>query len=283
VNASGVDDYMHRRTTYQGMIGFMDEVVGNITAVLSTKQMYNRTIIVYNSDNGGPSWTASHHLAANNWPLRGSKATDLEGGVRVGAFISGGFMQMHAQANVGRSLGGIIHIADWLSTLCALAGVSPFDDRAASAGLPPIDSINQWDYLSGKRQDSSRTTAQLSRSAYLKGSFKLLTGNVDFACWGSQIYPNASAGAAPKFGPFGSPCNSTLRCGDSGCLFNVVSDVEERTDLAAEPEHAATLKEMRAELAAANQEHFSPERGSFSELACEAAARAGGYWAPFVK
>ena len=38
---------------------------------------------------GGPSFTASHHLAANNFPLRGSKATDLEGGVRVGAFISG--------------------------------------------------------------------------------------------------------------------------------------------------------------------------------------------------
>jgi hypothetical protein len=39
---------------------------------------YNQTIIVYSSDNGGPSWTCSHHLAANNWPLRGSKATDLE-------------------------------------------------------------------------------------------------------------------------------------------------------------------------------------------------------------
>ena len=89
VNASGVGDYGHRRTTYQGMIGFMDEVIGNISESLRVKQMYSSTIIVYSSDNGGPSFTASHHLAANNYPLRGSKATDLEGGVRVGAFISG--------------------------------------------------------------------------------------------------------------------------------------------------------------------------------------------------
>ena len=250
VNASNVDDYNHRRTTYQGMISFMDEVIGNITAVLSTKMMWNDTIVVYSSDNGGPSWTCSHHLAANNWPMRGSKATDLEGGVRVGAFISGGFMQLHARVNVGRSLGGIIHIADWFGTLCALAGVSPFDDRAASAGLPQIDSINQWEYLSGKRQDSPRTTAQLSRSAYLKGRLKLLTGTIEFACWGGQIYPNASAGQAT--GPFDSPCNSTLRCGGNGCLFDVVSDIEERIDLAADPRYATTLNEMRAELASAN-------------------------------
>lgn len=283
VNASGVADYVHRRTTYQGMVSFMDEIVGNITAALHTKQMYDDTIIVYSSDNGGPSWTASHHLAASNWPLRGSKNTDLEGGVRVGAFISGGFMQTHAQANIGRSLSGIIHIADWYSTLCALAGVSPEDDRAALAGLPSVDSINMWPYLSGQRQDSPRASAQLSRTAYLEGRFKLLTGDVSFACWGSEVYPNASAGAGPKFGPYGSPCNNTLHCGAPGCLFDVVSDVEERIDLAGHPDHASTVEAMRAELVAANRRHFSPQRGSFSELACEAAARAGGYWAPFVE
>lgn len=30
----------------------MDEVVGNITAVLKAKRMYEQTIIVYSSDNG---------------------------------------------------------------------------------------------------------------------------------------------------------------------------------------------------------------------------------------
>ena len=122
-------------------------------------------------------------------------------------------MQTHARPTVGRSLGGIIHIADWYHTLCALAGVDPHDERAAAAGLPAVDSENQWGYLSGQRQESPRTRAHLSRQAYLSGRFKLLTGNVDFACWGGPTYPNASAAVSPKFGPFGSPCNSTrTRC-----------------------------------------------------------------------
>ena len=50
--------------------------------------------------------------------------------MRVGAFISGGFLRAHAKAGTaGSALSGIIHIADWYATLCALAGVDPFDAR----------------------------------------------------------------------------------------------------------------------------------------------------------
>ena len=61
--------------------------------------------------------------AANNFPYRGSKGNDLEGGIRVGALISGGFMQAHAPTMIGTRLQGIIHVADWFATLCSLAGV----------------------------------------------------------------------------------------------------------------------------------------------------------------
>ena len=37
-------------------------------------------LVIFSSDNGGP---ADH---ANNWPLRGSKGSDFEGGTRVCAF-----------------------------------------------------------------------------------------------------------------------------------------------------------------------------------------------------
>lgn len=40
-NASGVSDYTFRRTTYQGMIKFMDDVVSNLTLALKEKNMYN--------------------------------------------------------------------------------------------------------------------------------------------------------------------------------------------------------------------------------------------------
>ena len=43
------------------------------------------TLIVWSSDNGGDG-------AANNFPLRGAKFSNWEGGIRVGAFVSGGWL-----------------------------------------------------------------------------------------------------------------------------------------------------------------------------------------------
>lgn len=47
---------------------------------------------------------------ANNYPLRGGKHTNWEGGVRVVAFASGGFLPASRH---GLVLHGIMHNADW--------------------------------------------------------------------------------------------------------------------------------------------------------------------------
>lgn len=132
---SGVADYDHRRTTYQGMVNFMDEAIANVTKQLQQKLMWTNTLYILSSDNGGPSFAGSHHLAANNFPLRGSKATDLEGGIRVVGFVAGGLIAKVVPRMVGTQLDGIIHIADWYATLCTLAGVDPEDGTAAAAGV----------------------------------------------------------------------------------------------------------------------------------------------------
>lgn len=46
----------------------------------------------------------------------------------------------------------MIHIADWYSTFCYLAGVDPNDTEAEKYGLPPIDSLNVWDIISGNNK-----------------------------------------------------------------------------------------------------------------------------------
>jgi hypothetical protein len=63
----------------------------------------------------------------------------MEGGIRLNAFVSGGFLPSSV---LGTKSEGFCHIADWYATFCALAGVDATDARAAAAGLPPIDSLD---------------------------------------------------------------------------------------------------------------------------------------------
>ena len=68
----------------------LDEGIGNVTRALKAAQMYDNTIIIFYADNGGPLVTTGS--SGNNYPLKGGKTDDFEGGTRVAAFISGGFL-----------------------------------------------------------------------------------------------------------------------------------------------------------------------------------------------
>jgi hypothetical protein len=75
-----------------GMIRFMDEAVGNVTTAMKALGLWNNTLLVFSADNGGEQGSAG-----NNFPLRGGKYTDFEGGVRVAAFATGGLVRRSAR------------------------------------------------------------------------------------------------------------------------------------------------------------------------------------------
>ena len=72
--------------------------------------------------------------------------SNLEGGVRVASFMSGGFLPPKSR---GASSAALIATADWLGTFASLAGVDPTDSSAAAHGLPPIDSVDQAPIILG--------------------------------------------------------------------------------------------------------------------------------------
>ena len=108
------NDWLHKyefigdsvvRQKYHAMVGYMDEVVGNVTSQIRGKGMWDRTLIVQSSDNGGPIYKGA---GANNHPLKGGKVSDWEGGVRVNAWVAGGILPESAR---GTKVDGYMHIS----------------------------------------------------------------------------------------------------------------------------------------------------------------------------
>ncbi|KAK8750574.1 hypothetical protein OTU49_014911 [Cherax quadricarinatus] len=152
----------HRRVKL-GMVSALDEAVGRVVAALKSTHHYNNSIIVFTTDNGGPTVTSG-----NNWPLRGNKSTIWEGGTRGAAFVHSPLLP-----NPGTVSYQLMHVTDWYETLVGVAG-----GRA-----PQTDGMDQWATITGSAP-SPRThmiynidnTTSFVAGARI-GDYKLLVGD----------------------------------------------------------------------------------------------------------
>jgi arylsulfatase A-like enzyme len=72
-----------KRRTYAAMMSALDDNIGRVRQALQESGQAERTLIFFISDNGGPTMNGTTTNASSNAPLRGSKRTTLEGGIRV--------------------------------------------------------------------------------------------------------------------------------------------------------------------------------------------------------
>ncbi|KAL5014583.1 hypothetical protein ScPMuIL_008853 [Solemya velum] len=154
------------RRQYCGMVTAMDNAIGQVVDSLKREGLYNDTLIIFTSDNGG--LPQAH---GNNWPLRGGKATIWEGGTRAAAFVHGSGLQKS-----GYTYDGMMHAVDWNPTILSAAGGTPADE---------IDGVNQWPSLStGSESSRSEFIYNLDdkllpdgHAAIRMGDYKLIAGS----------------------------------------------------------------------------------------------------------
>jgi len=265
------------RRQVTAMINYLDDQIYNLTTLLQQKGMWENTLFVLTSDNGGNIDLTAN--AANNYPLRGGKYVSWEGGVRVNAFVSGGLIPTSVR---GRPVDEMVHIADWYATFSGLAQVDPTDHRAAQWGLPPIDSLDIWPLISGTNNTSPRTEIPIDKGTFIQGNYKLYTENVGYAIWSSPIFPNKTSTPVAQ-NEVSRNCSAL-----GGCLYDIVNDPSEYNDIAAA--NPTLLQNLKTRFSEVKKSYYANnETGVDScppnitqDCACYAAGNYySGFWGPY--
>lgn len=202
------------RRIYAAMITAMDDQIGRVVEALDQSGMRDRTLIVFQSDNGGlrdpkiAGQTPAEPVADNS-PLRGGKGSLHEGGSRVVALAN-----WPGRVRAGASVDGLIQVVDLYPTFVALAGGRTDEGK-------PLDGVDVWPTIS-RGEPSPRTeivyNIEPSAAAIRRGDWKLI--------WRPALPSSAE-------------------------LYNLAEDPGERTDLAARrPDQVAELQARVNELAA---------------------------------
>jgi len=270
------------RRLYSSMVWYMDSAFGSIVSMLEAKGMWDNTLLIFISDNGGPIYNPA---SANNHPLRGGKFSDFEGGIRVNSFLAGGAIPEKMR---GKTINSYMHISDIYTTFLGAANAKSGyekDELAEKYNLPGVDGVNHWPLLSGQTTDAKRNEIHISANCLIQGKYKLLTGIQPQSMWTGPVYPNNTGiqpgvpGDADRGKPIGNSFD--YDCGSKGCLFNIIDDPTEHEDIVTkEPEIA---EKMLARLNELNKTIFNPDRGEPTIAACAQAVLNGGFYGPFVK
>jgi arylsulfatase A-like enzyme len=131
---SGIAD--QQRRTYAAMMLAMDDNIGRVRKKLAETGQEENTLVIFISDNGGPNMPGVTVNGSVNDPLRGSKRTTLEGGIRVPFVLS---WKNHVKPGVFDKMA--IQL-DLTRTALELAG----------ADTSNTDGVNLLPFLSGEKK-----------------------------------------------------------------------------------------------------------------------------------
>ena len=197
-----------QRRTYCAMMAALDENIGRVRARLAETGQEENTLITFISDNGGPTMPSTSMNGSVNDPLRGSKRTTLEGGIRVPFVVA---WKGHIKPTV---MDHPVIQLDLTATALNLAG----------ADTANLDGVDLLPWLAGKRTGVPHEALYWrfgEQMAIRAGDFKLVR-------YDSNVDTRTGVRNQPVSGPR---------------LYNLQKDIGETNDLyAAMPDKARELQ-----------------------------------------
>ena len=181
---------------YGDVVEEMDARVGEILTELNVNNLSEKTIVVFMSDNGPEPLTKESKAI----PFRGKKWSALEGGNRVPCII-----KSPSKSKGLTVYNKTVSAMDMLPSLAHACGIN-IPER--SGETPPIDGVNLWDELIGKKLETS--------------------GRPDLLFWhGADGFQAIRMGAWKLF----LNRRDAQLSGEGPALFKVKDDIKERNDL----------------------------------------------------
>jgi arylsulfatase A-like enzyme len=155
-----------KRRTFAAMMSAMDDAVGAVLAKVKEIGQEENTLIFFLSDNGGPTPVTT----SKNAPLRGLKATTLEGGIRVPFCV-----QWKGKIPAGKVIHHPVIQLDLLPTMLVAAGGKVEKDWK-------LDGVDLMPYLMGKAKGKPHEALYWrfgEQWAIVKGDWKLVVNRID--------------------------------------------------------------------------------------------------------
>jgi arylsulfatase A-like enzyme len=203
-----------QRRTYAAMLSALDEAAGAVLGKIRDAGLENDTLVVFISDNGGPTMLGTTINGSRNDPLRGSKRTTLEGGIRVPFVVS-----WKGKLPEGKVYDKPVIQLDIFPTALAAAGVVSKPEWS-------LDGVNLLPYLAGRDSTAPHDTLYWrlgGQAAVRRGDWKLVRYDSNLDTPGVR-----SVGARPPLSPFR--------------LYNLAEDIGEIHDRSADyPDKAKEL------------------------------------------
>ena len=216
------------RNLYAAFVATMDERIGALLRRVDQLGLRERTIVVFQSDNGHSTEERAHFGGGSAGPYRGAKFSLFEGGIRLPAIIS-----WPGQLPEGAVRGQLAHGCDWLPTVAELCGVKllqpDIDGRSLVRVLKSADAPSPHDRLLW------HVGAKNPQWAVREGDWKLI-GNAWDTASGVSWAAGASEKRTERFPLF---------------LANLADDVSEKKNRVADhPDVVARLKKIHDDWAA---------------------------------